>query len=114
MFGNNHHSDYRSHPIKILFFAAVFVTFILGMGAIVMFLWNAILPDAIGVKPLTFWKAVGLLVLFKILFGGFGKGSRMRHKAKNKWRKKWMDMNEQERHEFKSKWKDYCNRRRSE
>src|SRR5262245_24205751 len=40
-------------------------------GAIVMWLWNAVLPTVAGVHPLNFWQALGLLVLCKILFGGF-------------------------------------------
>jgi hypothetical protein len=40
-------------------------------GAIVMWLWNAVLPVVTNVQPLNFWQAIGLLVLCKILFGGF-------------------------------------------
>lgn len=41
-------------------------------GWVVMRLWNHILPGLIpGVGYLTFYKAVGLLLLSKILFGGF-------------------------------------------
>ena len=34
-------------------------------------LWNGVLMDVVGVKAITFWQALGLLVLAKILFGGF-------------------------------------------
>ena len=39
-------------------------------GWIVMLLWNAIIINLIPIGALTFWKAVGLLVLCNILFKG--------------------------------------------
>lgn len=51
------------------------VTAIIGMFFlitwIVMSLWNLLLPEIIGVKTISFWQAMGILVLCKILFGGF-------------------------------------------
>lgn len=34
-------------------------------------LWNGVLTDVLGVKAITYWQALGLLVLARILFGGF-------------------------------------------
>lgn len=112
MFGNNKHHRRRFHPLKIVFFAIVFIAFALAMGWVVMFLWNFILPDTIGVKPLTYWKALGLLVLTRILFGGFrGRPSPWGGDRKRKWRKKWMNMSDEERQQFKSKWKSHYRKR---
>ena len=33
-------------------------------------IWNATMPAVFGVNRITFWQAVGLLVLASILFGG--------------------------------------------
>jgi MFS family permease len=41
-------------------------------GEIVLHLWNWLLPSLFGWRELTFWQAVGLLALCRILFGGFG------------------------------------------
>lgn len=41
-------------------------------GGVVMVLWNWLLPSLFGWPALTFWKALGLLALCRILFGGFG------------------------------------------
>ena len=38
-------------------------------GGIVMQLWNWLLPSLVGVRPITFWQALGLLALCRILFG---------------------------------------------
>src|SRR5215470_8670530 len=51
-------------------------------GEIVMLLWNWLLPPLFGWRMLTFWQALGLLALCRILFGhhgghrGFGPGRR--------------------------------------
>ena len=89
---------------------AVFV-----FGLVVMSLWNAILPAVLGVKAISFMQALGILLLSKILFGGFG-GSRHRGGWRNKG--KWMEMKDkfagmtpEEREKFKAEWKDKCGSR---
>ena len=48
-------------------------------GEIVRLLWNWLLPPLFGWPELTFWQALGLLVLCRILFGGLGShGPRRR------------------------------------
>ena len=43
------------------------------LGWIVMLLWNWIVPHLFaGSTPLDYWRALGLLVLCRILVGGFG------------------------------------------
>src|SRR5690606_28180063 len=42
-------------------------------------LWNWLIPDLFGGPVLTFWQALGLLVLPKILLGGFAKGGHREH-----------------------------------
>ncbi len=49
-----------------------FVLIFLALGSlVVMLLWNALLPAIFGLKAISFLQAAGLLVLSKILFGGF-------------------------------------------
>jgi hypothetical protein len=43
-------------------------------GAVVQLLWNWLLPPLFGWRQVTFWQAIGLLALCRILFGGFGHG----------------------------------------
>lgn len=77
---------------------------------IVMALWNAILPAAItSVNPISFWQAMGILVLSKILFSGFGgKGRGRRRKWDPGMVEKWRNMSTEEREEFKQSWKARC------
>src|SRR5712692_7957609 len=55
-------------PLAIV--AMVLFTFI--GGEIVLHLWNWLLPPLLGWRQITFWQALGILVLCRILFGGFG------------------------------------------
>src|SRR5258708_37326083 len=41
-------------------------------GELVMHLWNWLLPTMFGFRQVTFWQALGILALCRILFGGFG------------------------------------------
>jgi uncharacterized membrane protein len=51
------------------------VLFVTIGGGIVMLLWNSLLPVLFGLRAISFWQALGILVLCRILFGGFGGGS---------------------------------------
>lgn len=41
-------------------------------GEVVRQLWNWLLPALLGGPRITFWQALGILALCRILFGGFG------------------------------------------
>jgi len=102
----------KFHPLKILFFITVFITFVAAVSWIVMFLWNSILTEVTNVKPLNFWQAAGLLVLSKILFGGMGgRKGKWKNSKRKEWKEKWMNMNPEERNEAKSRWKEYCEKK---
>jgi len=105
----------RPRPAKVFFFVLAAILFLAVMGGLIMYLWNAILPEVLGVKRITFWQAVGILALAKILFGfpPFGKGRSMHHRSKARWSEKWMDMTDDEKKQLKEKWQDRCSRRRS-
>ena len=78
-------------------------------GWVVMQLWNAILPAVLGVSVITFWQALGILILSKILFGGF-KGSHGHPKSNHFHDRhhKWMHMSSEEREKMKAEWKGRC------
>jgi hypothetical protein len=87
------------------------------MGGVVKYLWNATLPALLGVAVISFWQAVGLLVLCRILFGNFGRGSMgggPRWKNHNgfqggpPWREKWNSMTDEERTKLREEWRKRC------
>jgi hypothetical protein len=45
-------------------------------GQAVKLLWNVLLPAMFAFPRISFWQALGLLVLCRILFGGFGGRGR--------------------------------------
>jgi hypothetical protein len=58
-------------------------------GFTVMWLWNWLMPELFGLPTLTFWKAIGVVFLAKLLFGFGGKGgSSSHHKSGSKKSKK--------------------------
>ncbi|MGA7590151.1 MAG: hypothetical protein WBW02_06555, partial [Candidatus Sulfotelmatobacter sp.] len=57
--------------LKFVLFAVLFVTVV---GFVVMSLWNWLMPSLFGWHLINFWQAVGVLILSKILFGGFRGG----------------------------------------
>jgi len=77
---------------------------------IVMSLWNCILPEVLGVKAITFWQAMGILVLSKILFGGFhGKfGQGVRNMKEKHMQHKMDGMTPEEKEKFKEVWRKKC------
>jgi len=78
-------------------------------GELVMLLWNWLLPPLFGWRQLTFWQAVGLLALCRILFGGIsGRGlhrSRWRDRPRTPWTHK---MTPEERERVRQAIRDRC------
>lgn len=74
-------------------------------GAIVLQLWNWLLPGIFGWPPITFWQALGLLALCRILFGGHGGArSRIRHRMAERWEQ----MSPDDRERFRRGWRGRC------
>ena len=95
-------------PLMALFILAAFF----GFTALVMLLWNATLPAVLGVKTISYLQAMGILVLSKILFGGFhGKGGGRNGGWKSNMRERIASMTPEERERFRSEWKDRCRTR---
>jgi hypothetical protein len=79
---------------------------------VVMLLWNNVLAQVVHVSIINFWQALGLLVLSKILFGGFRGGGQW---GKRQWGKKmmqrWDGMTPEEKEKFRGEWEKRCGRR---
>ena len=97
--------------IKIL--ACVVLAF-LGVGVIgyiTMSLWNWLVPVLFNGPVLTFWQALGVLLLSKILFWGFGGGKHgHQHSEQRQWKQKlynkFSTMTPEEREAMRQKMKD--------
>jgi hypothetical protein len=77
-------------------------------GAIVMQLWNWLLPPLFGWRLLTFWQAVGMLALCRILFGGVsGRGWRRSYSGR-RMAERWQNMTPEEREKFRQGMRGRC------
>jgi hypothetical protein len=76
-------------------------------GYIVMYLWNWLLPALFGWRMITFWQALGVLILCRILFGGFGGG--MHRRSRGRWMAdRWAHMSPEERERFRQGMRAHC------
>jgi hypothetical protein len=57
--------------IRMVGFAILGCAFFLLFGYVVQLLWNGVMPPIFGVAHVTFWRAIGLLLLARLLVGGF-------------------------------------------
>jgi hypothetical protein len=105
MASNEARAKWRKYRFFIPFF---FFALILALGWVVMVLWNWILPETIGVQALTYPKALGLLVLCRILFGGFKGGSGPRFRSRGGGRGEWMHLSDEERAKMRAEWEARC------
>ncbi len=50
----------------------IFIAVAAAVVAIIMLLWNTLIPSIIGWSAINYWQAAGLFILSKLLLGGFG------------------------------------------
>ena len=95
-------------PLAMLGLAA----FIAIGGEVVVLLWNWNLPQLFGWHQITFWQALGLFALCRILFGGFGVHgpgrSGMRRRISERMAERWERMTPEERERYQKSWRGRC------
>jgi hypothetical protein len=69
------------------------------MGLVTFGLWNLLMPAILGLPAISFWQALGLLLLSRLLFGRFGGWGRRLHKAR--FVRGWTDLTPDERQRFR-------------
>jgi len=84
------------------------VVFVAIGGEVVMHLWNWLLPPLFGWRQITFWQAVGMLALCRILFGGFGHHGFHRSNFRRRLAERWEHMTPEERERFRQSWRGRC------
>ena len=97
-----------SHIAAHIGMAVVFGSaLVLIFGCVVMYLWNAVMPLLFAAGHLTFFRAIGLLLLARILVGGFhrgGFGGHRRHfgphAARRQYEDWWREVGEQSYRDF--------------
>jgi hypothetical protein len=107
-------SNYWKHKMRgknpaaiaamIIFGGAAIIGLAILLGFVIMWLWNWLMPDLFGLSTITYWQAVGLFILAKILIGGCGGRSNSKKRNSD-----WdcdIDSKKKKKSDF-SKWKHY-------
>ena len=90
-------------------FLAAFAGFVALGGEIVKLLWNWLLPALFAWPHITFWQALALLALCRILFGGLGMHGRgprgnIRRRMGERWERMTPEERERCRQRFQRFW----------
>ena len=105
----------RNHKWKFIFIPFAAAAFVAITGFVVMNLWNYLLPAILHVGAITFWQAIGIFVLCKILFGfGRGKGHHMGGGApwmRRRWEDRFRNMSAEDKEQFKAQMEKRCGSR---
>ncbi len=99
----------RLHGAKRIFLFILIAPLALAVfGFVVMHLWNWLAAAVFGWHLVTFWQAVGILILARILFGRFrgpvGPGMFWRHRMIERWEQ----MTPEEREKFRQGLRGRC------
>lgn len=90
--------NWIARVIKMILLVAI------GFGAfsvLVMALWNWLMPPIFGWHQISYLQALGLLVLSKMLFGGFHGGWGHRGHWPRRMRERWEQMTPEQREKFR-------------
>jgi hypothetical protein len=92
---------------RLFFFAPLAILgvllFVALGGGIVELLWNGLLPGLFDWPRITFWQALGLLVLSRVLFGGLGLHSSAGSRLRRRMQERWEFMTPEERERFRQR-----------
>ena len=101
----------KNRVVKKSFGLLIFLAVMAAATAVVMLLWNALLPDVLGWGTISYWQAAGLIILGRILLGGLGASHVWMHHMlcgsglhnmdeMREFRSKMKNMNHEERRQF--------------
>jgi hypothetical protein len=94
-------------------FLVLALAFVAVLSFVVMSLWNGLVPALFRGPQLEYWQAVGLLLLSRILFGGFrGRGGWHGHRWRERmWRERWANLTPEERERLRERLERRCGHR---
>lgn len=84
------------------------LAFIVIGGEIVQRLWNWLVPALFGWRQISFWQALGLLLLCRILFGRHGFRTYHRSGMRRRIAERWEHMTPEERERARQRFRGFC------
>jgi hypothetical protein len=95
--------------VKGAAFLVLAIGVLAGLSLVVMSLWNWLVPSLFHGPAVQYWQAVGLLLLSRILFGGWrGRGGWHGHWRQRMWRERWTNMTPEERARLRERFQHRC------
>ena len=101
--------------VRFMAFGVMAVIFLFLFGYVTMWLWNWLMPWLFHLPTLTYWQAVGVMILSRLLLGGFrGPGGHgwSGRRARERMMERWASMSEEEREKFRQRMRggvrDWC------
>ena len=98
--------------LRVAKFAAVMVAGLAALSVLVMVLWNVLIPDIFHGPAVTFWQALGLLVLAHVLLRGWGPWGHAHGWRHDRWKHKLEEklaaMTPEEKEKFREEWRRRC------
>ena len=98
----------RNWFLRGLMFVPFAILFLAVFTYVVMSLWNWLMPALFGWHLITYWQAMGILILSKILFGGFRGGRRQHWYGRRRMMERWERMTPEEREKFRDAMRGRC------
>lgn len=77
------------------------------LTGVIMLLWNWLMPELFGLAEITFWQALGVLLLSKLLFGGWMHKKRCNgchSQSTTNWKQMNPDDKQSMKEKFMQKW----------
>lgn len=94
--------------LKCIGWAILFALFAFALAWVTMLLWNWLVPSLFGGPVIGYFEAAGLMILGRLLVGGFHRGGghhRCKHHHHGYWKQRWEEkmanMSPEEREKFK-------------
>jgi hypothetical protein len=94
--------------LKVLKFVLLGALAAAAVSFVVMSLWNWLMPALFAWHTVTFWQALGLLVLSKLFFGGFRGRSGPPMFWRRRMMQRWEHMTPEEREKFREGLRGAC------
>ncbi|HLJ15755.1 MAG TPA: hypothetical protein VKV15_14750 [Bryobacteraceae bacterium] len=98
----------RNRILRALRIALIAVVAVAVLSFVVMSLWNLLMPAIFGWHTVSFWQALGILILSRILFGGFQRRGVGGWHWRRRMAERWEQMTPEEREKFREGMRGRC------
>jgi uncharacterized membrane protein len=98
----------RNRLLRVLKITAIGLIAVTLFGEVITQLWNWLMPGLFGWHLISFWQALGLLILSKIFFGSFGGRRGFGGPGRRRMTERWEQMTAEEREQFRQGMRGRC------